>query len=450
MSYVARSTWRRSRGGAAARRPGRRAAAATDQHGEDDAATWSPFRGGSVGCRRHGSERLGCAACPTSPLACARWRRCPGVPEATARRARGVHRGCAGTRRCAGGSPRPPRSRGCAGPGRAPPSTGAQVPVDLVRDLMRGRRGWPSEPDPVEQVAARRGAGDRGDRARARPGADRPAAGAGPAAHGRGGRAAAAGRRSAGRGRAGEQCPGARRPRAGAGRRRGGRRAWPARRGWCSRRRGLPALVVAPLVHAEIAAVRPFVRGNAVVARAMERAVVQASGLDPTGVAVPRSGTAGRAARPTWARSRPTRPVRRRGWRCGSRTARRRSWPARWRGAASRRGAGRPAGLSEPASGGRVRRADVPRSAQDVRKVKTSVWRRRGVHMEQADGREPDDHREAHRGPTRGQSTGGPIVMGLSQCDNKRIHAWYPGRLTVGWHPVRGVPSICGGCHPSL
>ncbi len=51
-----------------------------------------------------------------------------------------------------------------------------------------------------------------------------------------------------------------------------------------------PAVVVAALVHAEIAVVRPFVRGNAVVARAMERLVIQASGLDPTGVAVPEVG----------------------------------------------------------------------------------------------------------------------------------------------------------------
>jgi len=47
-----------------------------------------------------------------------------------------------------------------------------------------------------------------------------------------------------------------------------------------------PAVVVAALVHAEIATVRPFVRGNGLVARAMERAVIQAGGLDPTGVAV--------------------------------------------------------------------------------------------------------------------------------------------------------------------
>jgi Fic family protein len=51
-----------------------------------------------------------------------------------------------------------------------------------------------------------------------------------------------------------------------------------------------PAVVVAALVHAEIATVRPFVRGNGLVARAMERAIVQASGLDPTGVGVVEQG----------------------------------------------------------------------------------------------------------------------------------------------------------------
>jgi hypothetical protein len=47
-----------------------------------------------------------------------------------------------------------------------------------------------------------------------------------------------------------------------------------------------PAVVVAALVHAEIATVRPFVQGNGLVARALERAILAASGLDPTGVAV--------------------------------------------------------------------------------------------------------------------------------------------------------------------
>ena len=53
---------------------------------------------------------------------------------------------------------------------------------------------------------------------------------------------------------------------------------------------GVPGLVVAAVVHAEVASVRPFVRGNGVVARAAERAVLQATGLDPTGVAVPEVG----------------------------------------------------------------------------------------------------------------------------------------------------------------
>ena len=52
----------------------------------------------------------------------------------------------------------------------------------------------------------------------------------------------------------------------------------------------LPAVVVAAVVHAEIATLRPFVRGNGVVARAMERALVQAGGLDVTAVAVPEVG----------------------------------------------------------------------------------------------------------------------------------------------------------------
>jgi hypothetical protein len=54
----------------------------------------------------------------------------------------------------------------------------------------------------------------------------------------------------------------------------------------------VPATVLAALVHAEVATVRPFVHGNGLVARAMERALLQASGLDPTGVAVPEVGHA--------------------------------------------------------------------------------------------------------------------------------------------------------------
>ncbi len=47
-----------------------------------------------------------------------------------------------------------------------------------------------------------------------------------------------------------------------------------------------PALVVAAVVHAELATVRPFVSGNGVLARAACRMVVTGRGLDPTGVAV--------------------------------------------------------------------------------------------------------------------------------------------------------------------
>lgn len=52
----------------------------------------------------------------------------------------------------------------------------------------------------------------------------------------------------------------------------------------------LPVVVAAAVVHAELATVRPFVRGNAVVARALDRALVRAGGLDPTGVAVTEAG----------------------------------------------------------------------------------------------------------------------------------------------------------------
>jgi hypothetical protein len=52
----------------------------------------------------------------------------------------------------------------------------------------------------------------------------------------------------------------------------------------------VPAAVITSVVHAEIVSIRPFVHGNGLVARAMERALVQALGLDPTGVSVPESG----------------------------------------------------------------------------------------------------------------------------------------------------------------
>ncbi|KQX62127.1 hypothetical protein ASD06_13625 [Angustibacter sp. Root456] len=51
----------------------------------------------------------------------------------------------------------------------------------------------------------------------------------------------------------------------------------------------VPALVVAALAHGEVMAARPFVAGNGLVARALFRAVVIDRGLDPTGVAIPES-----------------------------------------------------------------------------------------------------------------------------------------------------------------
>ncbi|NHN56844.1 hypothetical protein G9U51_13785 [Calidifontibacter sp. DB0510] len=51
-----------------------------------------------------------------------------------------------------------------------------------------------------------------------------------------------------------------------------------------------PVALVAAVVHAELATVRPFVRGNLLVARAAERALLWGGGLDPTGVAVPEVG----------------------------------------------------------------------------------------------------------------------------------------------------------------
>ncbi len=56
-----------------------------------------------------------------------------------------------------------------------------------------------------------------------------------------------------------------------------------------------PVLLVGAVVHAEIVTLRPFAVGNGLVARAVERTVLRAGGLDPTGVAVPEVGHADRA-----------------------------------------------------------------------------------------------------------------------------------------------------------
>jgi hypothetical protein len=48
-----------------------------------------------------------------------------------------------------------------------------------------------------------------------------------------------------------------------------------------------PALVVSAVVHGELLALRPFVAGNGVVARAAARMLLSGRGLDPTGAVVP-------------------------------------------------------------------------------------------------------------------------------------------------------------------
>ena len=170
---------------------------------------------------------------------------------------------------------------------------GATVPLELVRDVMRGAAQWPLAPDPVEQVA-------RGVvQATAESEHVRSLVATAPLqALARLHVAAASGLvddAQLGRPRVeGEGCeelvdlgPA---PAAGALRARlDGLVELLAE---ASRGAQVPALVVAAVVHAEIASARPFVRGNAVVARAMERAVVQALGLDPTGVAVTEAGHA--------------------------------------------------------------------------------------------------------------------------------------------------------------
>lgn len=54
----------------------------------------------------------------------------------------------------------------------------------------------------------------------------------------------------------------------------------------------VPAVVIAAVAHGELASVRPFSGGNGLVARAFDRTLGEALGLDPTGVAVPEVGYA--------------------------------------------------------------------------------------------------------------------------------------------------------------
>ena len=155
---------------------------------------------------------------------------------------------------------------------------GAELPVDLVRDLVRGARPWPEHLDPATAETEHiRGLLVRSpSQALARLHV-----------------AAASGLlpvEQVGRPRQGEETSrefvDLGMPPAPA--------ELPARLAGVAELIGLagevPVVLAAALVHAELAVVRPFVRGNGLVARAAERALVAAAGLDPTGVAVPEAG----------------------------------------------------------------------------------------------------------------------------------------------------------------
>ena len=167
---------------------------------------------------------------------------------------------------------------------------GATVPLDLVRDVMRGAAQWPLDPDPVERVA--RGvvqAPAESERVRSL------VTTAPLQALARLHVAAAAGLvedDQLGRPRIGDEVSSefadigpAPDPAALTAR-------LDALVAVMSAGAGVPALVVTAVAHAEIVSARPFVRGNGVVARAVERALVQATGLDPTGVVVTEAGHA--------------------------------------------------------------------------------------------------------------------------------------------------------------
>ena len=169
---------------------------------------------------------------------------------------------------------------------------GATVPLDLVRDVMRGAGSWPREPDPVQRVA--RGA----VQATAETEHVRRLVTTAPLqALARLHVAAASGLvedAQLGRPRTGDETCAelvdlgpAPSPTEVAARLAGLVDVLTA-----ATASGVPVLVVAAVAHAEVCAVRPFTRANGVVARALERAVVEAAGLDPTGVAVTEAGHA--------------------------------------------------------------------------------------------------------------------------------------------------------------
>lgn len=168
---------------------------------------------------------------------------------------------------------------------------GAALPLTIVRDLVRGARAWPEHLDPVEAVV--KGAIQATvETEHLRTIVVKSPAQALARLHSAavGGASGALGETAVGRPRAaGEGC-------------REFVELGPAPEGdaLIARLAGItdlmsaagsaPVALVAALVHAEVCVVRPFGRGNGIVARALERAIVHAGGLDPTGVSVPEAG----------------------------------------------------------------------------------------------------------------------------------------------------------------
>jgi len=161
---------------------------------------------------------------------------------------------------------------------------GAELPVELVRDQLRGARPLPPDAVGATVAGALRAtveAGRLGEVTRRSPA-----------------QALARLHTAAAAGLVPEESLGRPRRRGEAPRDLGGpRRAAPpadevaarleALAGLLSAEGDVPALVLAAIAHGELLALRPFVAGNGVVARALFRAVVVDRGLDPTGVAVP-------------------------------------------------------------------------------------------------------------------------------------------------------------------
>lgn len=167
---------------------------------------------------------------------------------------------------------------------------GAEYPVEVVRELMVGATAWPTQPDPMEAVLrgavqataesehAASGVLSAPAQALARL---HVAASAGLADDGAVGRPRSDGETS----RELSELPPAPGP-----------LELPARLQGVydviAAHSQVPVPVVAAIAHAEVATMRPFVRGNGLVARALERAIIKAGGLDPTGVSVPEVGYA--------------------------------------------------------------------------------------------------------------------------------------------------------------